>query len=96
MAVARALPADGDVPETVEVLPQGQLVEEVVGGRLQMGFVDGHTSNSPGLNGDYLILRAHSQSLHPDPDEPGEGEVDEGARGTRRSGPPVHKAGWAF
>ena len=34
MAVARALPADGDVPEAVEVLPQGQLVQEVVGGGL--------------------------------------------------------------
>ena len=96
MAVARALPADGDVPETVEVLPQGQLVEEVVGGRLRNGFRE-HTSNTPRFKDDYLILWAHPQSLHPNADEPGEGEVDEGARGARRSGPPVHKAGgWAF
>ena len=71
VAVARALPADGDVPEAVEVLPQGQLVEEVVGsGR---------------------ILWAHSQPLHSDANEPGQGEVDEGAGGPGRSGPPIHE-----
>ena len=35
VAVARALPADGDVPEAVEVLSQGQLVQEVVGSGLR-------------------------------------------------------------
>ena len=34
VAVARALSADGDVSEAVEVLPQGQLVQEVVGSGL--------------------------------------------------------------
>ena len=34
VAVAGALPADRDVPEAVEVLPQGQLVQEVVGSGL--------------------------------------------------------------
>ena len=36
VAVAGALPADRDVPEAVEVLPQGQLVQEVVGSGLRV------------------------------------------------------------
>ena len=35
VAVARALSSDGDVPEAVEVLPQGELIQEVVGSGLE-------------------------------------------------------------
>ena len=35
MAVARTLSSDGDVPEAVEVLPQGELIQEVVGSGLE-------------------------------------------------------------
>ena len=39
----------------------------------------------------HLVLRTHPQPLHSDANEPCEGEVDEGARGTRRPGPPIHQ-----
>ena len=39
----------------------------------------------------HLVLRTHPQPLHSDAYEPCEGEVDEGARGTRRPGPPIHQ-----
>ena len=116
VAVARALPADGDVSEAVEVLSQGQLVQEVVGSGLTsngfhikemchrhhittssatkraLGCV--HSQIHGGENNylfSHLILRTHPQSLHSDANEPCEGEVDEGARGSRRPGSPIHQ-----
>ena len=39
----------------------------------------------------HLILRTHPQPLHSDANEPGEGEVDEGARGPGCPGPSIHE-----